>query len=401
MKAGDLFRFAAGALTGHRLRSALSLLGVAIGVSSVILLTSLGEGARLYVTGEFSALGSDLLIVIPGKTETTGGPPILGGAQNDLTLDDAEALRRRLPQVKRVAPLLLGTAEVRHGALARETIVAGVTPDFRGVRDVRIRAGSYLPDGKDSRGQRVIVLGSKLSDELFGTENPLGAWIRVGDERFRVIGIMAPRGVSMGENLDEVGHVPVAAAMKLFNRSSLFRILVEANSFAEIESVRRGVLGVLTERHDGVEDVTVLTQDAVLTAFSSILNALTLALAGIAAISLAVAGVGIMNVMLVSVSERVREIGLLKALGATPNQVLGAFLVEATVLAVAGGILGVTLGYSLGAVVRGIWPAFPVQPPAWAVLGALALSGAVGIGFGALPARRAAALEPVDALSRR
>lgn len=400
MTARDGFAFATGALRGHRLRSGLSLTGVAIGVASVILLTSLGEGARLYVTGEFAALGSDLLIVIPGKTETTGGPPILGGAQNDLTLEDAEALRRRLPQVRRVAPILVGTAEVRYGSYARETVIAGATPDFRGVREVRIRAGAYLPEGDETRAQRVIVLGSKLADELFGNENPLGTWVRVGDQRFRVIGVMAPRGVSLGENLDEVAHIPVASAMKLFNRTSLFRVLVQANAFEEIDSARRGVLEVLTERHDGVEDVTVLTQDAVLGAFSRILTILTAALAGIAAISLAVAGIGIMNVMLVSVSERVREIGLLKALGATPSQVLGVFLVEATVLAVAGGIAGVILGLTAGAAVRGIWPAFPVEPPGWAIAGALALSAAVGIGFGAFPARRAASLEPVEALSR-
>ncbi len=401
MTGRDLLAFSAGALRGHRLRSGLSLLGVAIGVGSVILLTSLGEGARLYVTGEFSQLGSDLLVVIPGKTETTGGAPIFGGAQNDLTLEDAEAIRRRVRQVRRIVPLVVGTATIRNDQLAREAIVAGVTPDMLALRKISLRTGAYLPSGDETRVERVVVLGATLADELFPSGSPLGTFVRIGDERYRVIGVMAPRGVSLGENLDEVAHVPVAAAMKLFNRSGLFRVLVEANAFEEVDTAREEILRVLTERHDGVEDVTVLTQDAVLSAFGKILAILTAALVGIAAISLAVAGIGIMNVMLVSVAERVREIGLLKAVGVTPAQVSAAFLVEATVLALAGGILGLAIGFGAGAVLRAIYPAFPVQPPGWAVLGALVLSGAVGIGFGAFPARRAALLDPIEALSRR
>jgi putative ABC transport system permease protein len=247
----------------------------------------------------------------------------------------------------------------------------------------------------------VCVLGAKIADELFPGRSPLGEPVRIGDVRFRVIGIMEPRGVSIGQNLDEVVHVPVATALKLFNQSSLFRILVGVRRNADVPAARRAVLAVLTSRHDGVEDVTVLTQDAVLAAFSRILTILTAALAGIAAVSLAVAGLGIMNVMLVSVSERVREIGLLKALGATRAQILLAFLAEASMLAMAGGVAGLACGAGTARAIRFVFPAFPAQPPGWAVVLALAMSAAVGLTFGALPARRAASLDAVAALAGR
>lgn len=401
MTPGDLLRFASGALRGHRLRTAMSLLGVAIGVASVILLTSLGEGARLYVTGEFTALGSNLLILIPGKTETTGAAPVFGGAVNDLTLDDVEALRRRVARARRVAPLVVGTTTVRFGERSRDVVVAGTTPELLEIRSIKLGAGRYLPSGDEGRGARVAVLGAKMATELFPGANPLGEIVRIGDQRFRVIGVMLPRGVSLGENLDEVIHIPVASGLKLFNRSGLFRVLVEVAAFEEIEAAREDVLRVLTERHDGVEDVTVLTQDAVLSAFGRILAILTAALAGIAAVSLTVAGVGIMNVMLVSVSERVREIGLLKAVGVTRRQVLALFLTEATLLSAMGGLVGLGIGFGATRALRVVWPAFPAQPPVWAVVGALALSAVVGVAFGSLPARRASRLDPVAALARR
>jgi putative ABC transport system permease protein len=400
VKALDLIRFAWAALAGHRLRSGLSLAGVAIGVASVIVLTSLAEGARLYVTGQFTALGSNLVIVVPGKVETSGAPPLFGGAANPLTLDDADALRRQVTIAADVAPMTLGTATVRFGDRSRQTIVAGTTADFLRVRQIHIRAGRYLPAAWE-RPEQVCVLGSKIADELFGGRNPLGEPVRIGDARFRVIGIMEPRGVSIGQNLDDVVHIPVASGLKLFNQSSLFRILIGVRRNADIPAARQAVLSVLSSRHDGVEDVTVLTQDAVLSAFSRILNILTAALAGIAAVSLAVAGLGIMNVMLVSVSERVREIGLLKALGATRAQILLAFLVEASMLAMAGGILGLLCGAGAARALRFAYPAFPAQPPGWAIALALALSAIVGLSFGALPARRAASLDPVAALAGR
>jgi len=401
MSLRDLLGFCGGALRGHRLRSGLSLVGVAIGVGSVILLTSLGEGARLYVTGEFASLGSNLLIVIPGKTETTGGMPLMGGVPRDLTLEDTEALVRQVRQIRRAAPLSIGEAPARFGARQRDITVAGTTANFKDVRVLSISAGRYLPEGDPRRAPRVCVLGSKLRQELFDGANPLGEWLRLGEERYRVIGVMAPRGTSLGMDLDEVVHVPVARAMKMFNRTSLFRVLAEVSSFEEIETAKEATIAVLRERHDGFEDVTVLTQDSVMSTFSNILAALTAALGGIAAISLSVAGVGIMNVMLVSVSERVSEIGLLKALGASRGQILAVFLFEATILSSTGGLLGLVLGLAGGRTLTSFYPDFPVQPPMWAVVGALGLALLVGVAFGALPARRASRLDPVAALAGR
>jgi putative ABC transport system permease protein len=401
VRGGDLLAFAAGALRGHRLRTSLSLLGVAIGVAAVLLLTSLGEGARRYVTGEFALLGSNLVIVLPGKAETTGVVPVSGGVPNDLTLEDVEALRRRVSSLSAVAPLSVGGLTARFGERNRDLTVAGVTAEWREIRRLSLREGAFIPPGDPSRAPRVCVIGAKVAAELFPGRSPLGEWLRLGQEKFRVTGVLAPRGVSLGLDLDEVALVPIAHHLRMFDRRSVFRVLCEARSARDVDGARRAIRAVLADRHGGEEDVTVLTQDAVMKTFGKIFGILTAALAGIAAISLTVAGVGIMNVMLVSVSERTREVGLLKALGASRGQVLSAFLVEAALLSTAGGILGLLAGWGGTALLRVLYPGFPVEPPAWAVVAALVVSVSVGLVFGVLPARRAARLDPIVALARR
>jgi putative ABC transport system permease protein len=400
MTALDAIGLAGGALTGHRLRTGLSLLGVAVGVTSVVLLTSLGEGARVYVTGEFVSLGSNLLIVTPGKNETTGFVPPIGGAPHDLTFEDAEALRRRVPRIRRVAPMSMGSATARYGDLTRDVVVVGVTSEWQEVRRVELRAGRFLASG--AAGDRpVCVIGAKIERELFQGRPAVGEMLRLGDERFRIIGVAAPRGTSLGMDLDEVILVPAVRHMKMFNLTSLFRVLIEVNAHADVPAARRAVVEVLKARHDNEEDVTVMTQDSMLASFSRLLGILTAALAGIAAISLSVAGIGIMNVMLVSVSERTREIGLLKALGATAGQVLRLFLTEAAMLSAMGGVAGLAVSTAVTAIVRALYPSFPMQPPSWAVPAAVLVSLGVGVLFGVLPARRAARLDPIGALARR
>jgi putative ABC transport system permease protein len=399
MRLTDLLRFAGGGLRGHRLRTFLSLLGVSIGVASVILLTSLGEGARLFITGEFASLGSNLLIFVPGKTETAGLAPLVSTAPHDLTLEDARALSLRVPALRRVAPLVVGTAPVRSGERSREVTVVGTTREMLEIRHLKMSIGRFLP--ADQPDAAVCVIGARVQRELFPDENPLGKLVRIGEWRFRVIGVIAPRGMSIGMDLDEVVEIPVHTGLRLFNRSSLFRILAEVSSHDEIERARSRVIEVLKERHAGEEDVTVLTQDAVLSTFDQILRALTAALVGIAAISLGVAGLGIMNVMLVSVSERTAEIGLLKAVGVTQAQVVAVFLVESAILATAGGVLGFLAGVGACPLIQQFYPEFPIQPPAWGIPAALGVSCSVGLIFGILPARNASRLDPVMALMRR
>jgi putative ABC transport system permease protein len=400
VRAPDVGRFVLAALAGHRLRTGLSLLGVAIGVAAVLLLTSLGEGARIFVTSEFSALGTNLLIVMPGKTETTGALPVVGGVPSDLTLDDVEAIRRRVPEVRRLAPIVVGQGIARAGETSRELTVCGTTSELLPLRKIPVHVGRFLPAGEIGRGERVCVLGSTIARDLFAGGNPLGEVVRVGEERFRVIGTLEPRGLSTGLDLDAFLYVPISEAMRIFDIHSVFRLLLEVDANENVPVARRRVLELLTERHDGEEDVTILTQDSVVATFGKIFSILTAALGGIAAVSLSVAGVGIMNVMLVSVSERTREIGLLKALGASRRQVLVLFLSEASLLSVSGGLAGLAVGFAGIAALRFAYPAFPAEPPGWAVAAALATSLAVGIVFGVLPARRAADLDPIAALGR-
>jgi putative ABC transport system permease protein len=399
MSAADVLRFAAAALFGHRLRSAMSLLGVAIGVAAVVALTALGEGARRYVTQQFADIGSNVLIVFPGKNETTGGMPGLGGVPHDLTLEDALALRRNVPQVARVVPIVMGTETVAHGERRRQTAVAGTTREMQDVRGLSVARGQYLPAGE--RGEEAVaVLGKTVAEELFPGTDPVGRIVRVGGWRLRVIGVTGPRGVQLGLDLDDVVTLPFGTAMRLLNRSSLFRLLIQARSPGETRAAQEKVVELLTDRH-GEEDITCVRQDAVASSFDSILAALTLVLAAIAAISLAVAGIGIMNVMLVSVSERTREVGLLKALGAGRGQILAVFLAEAVVLSTAGGLLGLLVGQLALRVLMLFYPDLSAEAPAWAVAAALAVSVVVGVVFGVAPARRATRLDPVAALQGR
>lgn len=399
MSTVDLIRFAFQALSGHRLRTLLSLLGMAVGVAAVVILTALGEGARRYVTAQFADLGTNLVIVVPGKNETTGTVPSTAGVPNDLTLGDASAILRHVPDAWRVAPLATGTETVAFGERRRQVAVFGTNRDYFVMRQLSASAGEVLPAGELDRGAPVVVLGRETSRELFGNEQPVGQIVRVGDWRMRVIGVMESKGVQLGVDLDDLAMVPTATAMRMFDRSSLFRLLIEVRPGRDLDRVREQVIALITDRH-GEEDITCLTQDAVLDTFSSIMGALTLALGAIAAVSLSVAGIGIMNVMLVSVSERTGEVGLLKALGAHRRQVLGLFVTEATLLSLAGGLLGLGLGQVGVAFLIRLFPALPAAAPTWAIVAAMSVALVVGVVFGVLPARRAAGLDPVLALGR-
>jgi len=402
MRTTDIFRFARDAAAGSPLRTLLMMIAMAIGVAAVVVLTALGDGARRYIVDQFSSIGTHLVIVLPGRSQTGGFSPanVITNTQRDLTIDDARALQRA-GAVRRLAPLVVGLSEIAAFGHLREVNVVGTTSEFVDVRRMALAQGRFLPDEEWSRGSAVIVIGSTLRTELFGNRPALGQLVRLGDRRLRVIGVLAKAGQGLSMNTDELAVVPIALAQALFNTNTLFRILVEATSRDAIPAARTQVLAILKQRHEGEEDVTVITQDAVLATFDRVLTALTLAVAGIAAISLAVAGILVMNVMLVSVTQRTAEVGLLKALGATSSTIRTAFLTEAALLSVAGAVLGYGVGHLGAFVIRELYPAFPAWPPTWAVLAALGTALVTGTLFGVLPARRAAALDPVAALSRR
>lgn len=402
MTPADTLRFATRAATGYPLRTALMVLAMSIGVAAVVVLTALGDGARRYVMNEFSALGSNLVIVLPGRTATggLGLGNIITSTPRDLTVRDAEALLRA-PLVTRMAPLSVGNSEIAYGGRLREAMVVGTNGDYVDIRAFHMAEGSFLPREDLGRASAVAVLGTKLREELFGNDPAVGRMVRVGDRRLRVIGVLGKTGQGLGMNTDELVFVPVATAQAMFNTNNLFRIIVEARSRAAIGPAKQELEDIMRLRREGELDVTLITQDAVLGTFDRILGALTMAVAGIAAISLAVAGILVMNVMLVAVTQRTAEIGLLKALGATGRNIRLAFLTEAALLSLAGAITGFALGHLGAWGLRLAFPVLPAWPPDWAVFAGIGTALITGILFGVMPARRAARLDPVQALSRR
>ena len=402
MRLADTLRFARNAASGTPLRTGLLVLSMAIGVAAVVVLTALGDGARRYVIGEFSSIGTNLVIVLPGRSETRGFNPanLITSTPRDITLEDAAALLR-VPGVLRYAPIIIGTTEVNAEGRLRQSMLVGTNRDFMKVRNLKLAQGRFIAADVLGHGPAEIVLGSIVKQELFGNQNPLGKTVRVAGRRLRVVGVLGEGGQGMGMTTGELLILPAATVQAMLNTNTLFRIMIEAHSREQLEEVKAGVLKKMIQRHEGEEDVTVITQDAVLETFDKILRVLTLGVAGIGAVSLAVAGILVMNVMLVSVTQRTGEIGLLKALGANAATIRNAFMVEAGMLSMLGGVAGIALGHLGAAILRYFYPSFPAYPPNWAVLAGLGTALISGLVFGVMPARRAAKLDAVLALSRR
>ncbi len=392
----ELARFALGSLREHRLRSALSMLGIGVGVAAVVLLTSVGEGARRYIVSQFTQFGTNLLKVTPGRVETVGLPGALGGTTRKLTIEDAEALLR-VPGVQGILPLVNGLARVEHGGRGRNIVVLGATGNLPAVWSMQLRQGAFLPDGDPRRGGDEIVLGPRVKSELFGEANALGEFVRTAGRRLRVTGVMEPRGKLLGFDMDDIVYVPLATAMDLFNVDQLNEINVAFAHEDITERVAAGVERLLVARH-GAQDFTVYTQGAMLEVFGRVMGVVTVAVSGIAGISLVVGAIGILTMMWISVGQRTSEIGLLRALGATPAQVQRVFLLEAVALATIGGALGLLAAQVLLAALRALVPGLPLSTPPIYIAAALLVSAATGLLSGVAPARRAAALQPVDAL---
>ena len=401
MRFYDLIFLAFSTLVRYPLRTLMLLIATSIGVMAVILLTAVGEGARDYITGEFRDMGTNLLIVIPGKNETSGGgsPVDLAGvAPRDLTVEDAISLRQ-IEAIKNIAPIVIGETPAQFNGLERSVPIIGTTPSFLAVRKWEMATGNFLPGVTLDRSPPVCVIGKEVESELFGKNKAIGQWLRVGDRRCRVTGIIGTEGRAVGIDAQKVVVMPVSLATALFNRPSLFRIAIEARNTWEMEQIKKDIIRIIKRRHQGKEDITVIRQDSVMKSFDNIFNVLTMALGSIASISLFVAGILIMNVMLVAVSQRQAEIGLLKAIGAKNKQINHLFITEAIILSGSGALLGLVLGHTVTQILKVAFPTFNFLPPLWASFVSLLVALISGVVFGLLPARRAAKLDPVIALS--
>lgn len=396
MKFADSLHFTWTALRAQRLRTGLTALGIAIGIAAVILLTSIGQGLHRFVIAEFSQFGTNLISITPGKIQTHGASLGAVNTVRPLSIDDAVALKRA-PHVLASDPSVAGNGEVEHDGRSRRTTIYGVGPDFSRAFSMRVASGTFLPPDDPHTPRSFVVLGSKVAQELFGGANPIGTRIRVGGERYRVVGVMEAKGQVLGFDLDDTVYIPTGRALDMFNRESLMEIHIAYDPTAPLAEVERGLRAILTERH-GSEDYTVTPQQKMLEVFGTVLDALTFAVAAIGGISLVVGGVGILTILTIGVAERTAEIGLLRAVGATQQRILWLFLGEAAALAAVGGVAGLLLGWGLAGALTLLIPALPVQISwGYALLGE-AMAVGVGLAAGILPARRAARLDPLEAL---
>lgn len=392
----DLIKLTTSSFLTYRMRSFLTGLGIAIGIAAVILLTSIGEGLHQFVLAEFSEFGTNLITVQPGKTQTQGSSVGVLGSVRPLSLDDADALRH-LPYVENVNPGLMGNSDLRANGKTRRATVFGEGHDFAQAFTMRVQSGSFWPDADDGQARALVVLGAKVRQELFAGENPLGSYLRIAGQRYRVIGVMEPKGQILGLDMDDAVFIPAARAMELFNRPGLMEINVSYRAGADVKAVTRVITDRLKERH-GNEDFTLISQEQSLEVLSSVLDVITFAVGALGGISLLVGAVGILTIMTMAVTERTAEIGLLRALGAQERQVLTLFLGEAMLLSALGGFGGLLLGVGIAQGLHLLFPALPVHTP-WLFAALAELSAVIiGLAAGVMPARHAARLDPVVAL---
>lgn len=396
MLATDFIRLTFASMRSQRMRAFLAASGIAVGIAAVILLTSIGQGIRDYVVSEFSQFGTNLIVVAPGRVATAGASIGIFGSVRPLTVDDAVALRN-VASVMATNPIIIGNAEASAAGRHRRMTVWGMGPDWPEVGHMRVASGSFLPHEDMHAARPLAVLGSKAKAELFGASNPLGTRVEIGGTRFYVIGIMESKGQFVGMDLDDTIFIPAARGMELFNRDGLTEVDVVYDPAAEPERVVDGIRRLFVARH-GRDDVTITTQKEMVRVLGSVLGVLTFAVGALGGISLLVGGVGILTIMTIAVSERTSEIGLLRALGAPRQQILGLFLGEAALLAAAGGAAGLLSGAAIAQLVRIFVPALPVSTPWWFAVLAEVIATSVGLIAGVFPAHRAAQMQPVDAL---
>lgn len=386
-------------LQSNKMRSLLTMLGVIIGVASVILLVSIGEGARTYINRELGNLGTNILIVVPGKTSTKGGfHPPTSSTVRKLVYDDAVIVKKRSRHIIDAVPVIFGSTRIKYMSQHRDTSVVGATETYFDIRNLSVESGRFIRAADVDSKRRVCILGRTVKKEIFGDGNALGAVVTLGDSKYRVIGVMQKKGVTLGIDFDDIVFIPTTAARELFDTDSLFNITIKVKSPEEIEAAKEEIRHILTRRHAGKEDFTIMSQDEMLGVMTKVLNIMTAVLAGIAAISLVVGGIGIMNIMLVSVRERTREIGIRKAVGARNRDILIQFLAESVTLSLMGGITGILTGSVVSLAIRYFVSFLPTQISFWSVVLAFVFSTSVGVFFGVYPARKASLYDPITAL---
>ena len=395
MRTNDLVNFTLRSLRANPMRSGLTMLGIAIGISSVVLLTSLGQGVQQYIVETFSHFGSRIIAINPGRTQTGGSGSLLASTR-PLTLEDAEALNH-LPGIERVIPVVQGTGAIEYDNRVRHTDILGVNHQMPAAWQFRIAQGQFLPDSQGTNAQPFAVLGATVRTELFGNQEALGRFIRVGTERYRVVGILSPKGQMLGYDLDDIVYIDAQRALALFNRPGLMEIDVTYSGAYTATQVAQAIKTRLIERH-GNEDFSLLTQDQMMSTLGRILDILKLSIAGLGAISLVVGSIGILTIMVTAVHERRAEIGLMRALGASTQTLSLIFLAESTLLSLLGGAIGLTLAMGLLGLTQLLAPSIPIQlDPLYLVL-AIAISFLTGLLSGIIPARQASALDPISAL---
>lgn len=396
MISSDLFRFTLSSARSHRMRSGLTALGIGVGVTAVVLLTSIGEGLQQYLLREFTQFGTNIISISPGKSTTFGASVASFNTTRPLSLEDADALNR-VPFVTHVSGTVQGNAEVQGNGRSRRTLITGTSSNMPRVWSFDLMLGEFLPPDDPSAARPFVVLGSTIRDELFGSGNPLGERIRIGGSRFRVVGVMESKGTLLGFDMDDAVYIPAGRALELFNKEGLVDISVLYDETAAPEEVIAGIRRIMMARHGG-EDFTITTQQQMLDVLGSVLNIVTFAVAGLGGISLLVGGVGIFTIMTIAVRERTSEIGLLRSLGAVRRDVRRIFLGESILLAALGGVGGLLLGGLIVEIVKITVPALPLSYSIPYAIAAEAVAVLIGLLAGVLPAQKAASLDPVDAL---
>lgn len=395
----EVFRLAYEALVTNKLRAGLTMLGMIIGVAAVVLLVSIGNGAKNYITSEFEGLGSNLIMVQPGKTDAKSGfgPPI-SNSKEKITLADIDALEKQAVNLEAVTGIVFGTAAVKFQDRSANVSLLASNEQFVSIFNVNLASGSFISREEDETGRRVAVLGHNVANRLFDQDPAVGQLIKINEVEHRVIGVFKESGDTLGFNIDEVVFVPTRSGMRIFNEDKLFGVRAKAKSKVGLDDAVEEIREIFMARNNGVDDVTIITQGSMLETMNTILNMLTYVLAGIAFISLLVGGIGIMNIMLVSVTERTREIGIRRAVGARKRDVLKQFIVESMVLSLLGGLIGLLFSGGITYLVYWFAPKFDMRAPFWILIPAFLISSAIGIVFGVWPARKAANIETIEAL---